>query len=334
MFYLRTESIRDEKIKEIFVSTDLERGIIDALKFQNPVVLEGSRGTGKTFLLRMAQIELNENFCVEKILPIYLTFSAATLIQTNDPNQFANWMMAKICKTLYRQLVYKGFLVENVPTVKLLLDNNLDTESLESKFDHITQAYENSYRKQDKNIDNSIIYEIPEVEDFLEIVKQICEFYGIQRICFLFDEAIHMFRPHQQRDFFSLFRKLRTPYIDCNAAVYPGVTSYGNSFEIAHDAKLISLERNIQDNDYLDTMQQIVYKQATEEKIKRIEDEKGNFKIIAYSASGNPRILLNILERCHNLRWDTLQKVLKDFIFQKYGLNIQPWVISIKDTNR
>lgn len=313
MFYLRTESIGKEKLKEIFVSTDLERKIIDALKLPNPVVLEGSRGTGKTFLLRIAEIELNDNFARQKILPIYLTLSSATLIQTNDPNQFTNWMMAKICKKIYREFVYKGFLIETIPTAKLLLNNSFSTESLASRFNDITQAYENSYRNQDKNIDNNIIDEIPEVEDFLEIIEQICKFYEIERICFLFDEAIHMFRPQQQRDFFSLFRQLRTPYIDCNAAVYPGVTSFGDSFEISHDANLISLERNIQDNDYLHTMQEIVYKQATKEKIKKIEEQKGNFKILAYSASGNPRILLRTLEKCNNLKWDTTIKVIKDF---------------------
>ncbi|AFY48422.1 hypothetical protein Nos7524_2586 [Nostoc sp. PCC 7524] len=313
MFYLRTESIGDEKIKDFFVSTDLERGIIEALKLPNPIVLEGSRGTGKTFLLRMAQIELNDTFNSEKILPIYLTLSSATLIQTNDPHQFTNWMMAKICKKLYRELVYKGFWVENIPNAKLLLGDSFSTEFLASKFNDITQYYENSYRNKDKNFDNSIIHEIPEIDDFLEIIEKICKFYDIQRICFLFDEAIHMFRPQQQRDFFSLFRKLRTPYIDCNAAVYPGVTSYGDSFEIAHDAKLISLERNIQDNDYLTTMQEIVYKQASEEKIKKIEEEKGNFKILAYSASGNPRILLRILDKCNNLKWETVTKNIKDF---------------------
>ncbi|CAD5983479.1 hypothetical protein NO976_04340 (plasmid) [Planktothrix agardhii] len=313
MFYFRTESIRDEEIKKIFVSTDLERKIIDTLKSQNPTVLQGSRGTGKTFLLRMSKIELNDNFNKERILPIDLSLSSATLIQTNDPHQFANWMMAKICKKLYRELVCKGFLVENVPSTKLLLSNNLSTESLALKFNDITKIYEDSYRMQDKNIDTSIIDDIPEIEDFLEIVEQICGFYNIKRVCFLFDEAIHMFRPQQQRNFFSLFRQLRTPYIDCNAAIYPGVTSYGDSFEISHDAKLISLERDIKDNDYLSTMQQIVYKQATDEKIKKIEAEKGNFKILAYSASGNPRILLTILDKCDNLKWETIKKVIKDF---------------------
>ena len=313
MFYLRTESIGDEKIKDFFVSTDLERGIIDALKLQNPIILEGSRGTGKTFLLRMSQIELNDNFKTEKILPIYLTLSSATLIQTNDPHQFTNWMMAKICKQLYRELLNKGFLIESLPNSALLLGNNLSTNSLASRFNDIMKAYENSYRRQDQNIDNSMISDIPEIEDVLEIVKQICNFYNIQRICFLFDEAVHMFRPQQQREFFSLFRQLRTPYIDCNAAVYPGVTSYGDSFEISHDAQLISLERNIQDNDYLHTMEQIVYKQASEEKIKKIEEQKGNFKIIAYSASGNPRILLKTLDKCSNLKSDTIIKVIKDF---------------------
>jgi len=315
MFSFRTESLRDEEIKRFFVSTDLEKRIILALKSQNPTVLEGSRGTGKTFLLRMAQIELSENYSTEKILPIYISLSKTTLIQTNDPNQFTNWMMSKICKELHRQLGYKGFLIESIPTNRLIFGNHssLSTNSLESRFNDIMQAYENSYRSSDKNISDSVISLIPEIEDFLSIVENICEFYDIRRLCFLFDEAIHMFRPQQQRDFFSLFRQLRTPHIDCNAAVYPGVTSFGDSFEISHDANLISLERNIQDHDYLNTMQEIVYKQATEEKIKKIEEHRGHFKILAYSASGNPRILLRTLEKCNNLKWETIIKVIKDF---------------------
>ncbi|GGA00911.1 hypothetical protein CYANOKiyG1_12680 [Okeania sp. KiyG1] len=175
------------------------------------------------------------------------------------------------------------------------------------------QAYENSYQNANQNLDSSIIAGIPEVEDFLSTVEEVCKFYKIQRICFLFDEAIHMFRPQQQREFFSLFRMLRTPYIDCNAAIYPGVTSFGDSFERFHDANLMRLERNIKDNDYLNTMEDIVYKQANEEQIRKIEKEKGNFKILAYSASGNPRILLRTLDRCNNLKTDTIIKVIKDF---------------------
>ena len=51
----------------------------------------------------------------------------------------------------------------------------------------------------------------------------------------MFDEACQIFAPKQQRDFFELFRALRSPIVICKAAVYPGLVSYG-TFQQFHDA--------------------------------------------------------------------------------------------------
>ena len=75
------------------------------------------------------------------------------------------------------------------------------------------------------------------------------------------DEAAHVFLPQQQREFFTLFRDLRSPYIKCNAAVYPGVTVYGETFEPVHDAVTVSLVRNVNDQNYVSIMKQMVLKQ-------------------------------------------------------------------------
>ncbi len=55
---------------------------------------------------------------------------------------------------------------------------------------------------------------------------------------------------------------LRSPYISCNAAVYPGVTSYGPTFEPTHDATFLDINRSVLEPDYRESMKEIVLKQA------------------------------------------------------------------------
>src|SRR2546430_11908856 len=53
--------------------------------------------------------------------------------------------------------------------------------------------------------------------------------------------------PEQQRAFFTLFRDLRTAYLSCKAAIYPGVTAFGDTFQPAHDASMLVLDRDLLD---------------------------------------------------------------------------------------
>src|ERR1700694_1107586 len=96
-FRFRTEDFKDEELEQHFVGATRERDIIAALKSSSPVILEGSRGTGKSFLLRMAELELNKGFSGDRILPVYLSFIGASLVHTTDPLQFQNWMLASLC---------------------------------------------------------------------------------------------------------------------------------------------------------------------------------------------------------------------------------------------
>jgi hypothetical protein len=309
-FYFRTEDIQLEDILNYFVNTGQDRQIINLLKSANPVILEGSRGTGKSFLICVAQAELNNSFNEDKILPVYITFVASSLIHTSDPEQFKHWMLAKISKQLIRSLRKKGILVGLSPATALLVKEDSHSESLENKFDKIVQAYEESYKNPGKLVSTD---EIPDLIDFKDAVEEICQAHNISRICFFFDEAVHIFRPQQQRQFFTLFRDLRSPYITCNAAVYPGVTSYGRTFEMSHDATYQRIERDILSSEYLDSMKEIVLKQADENLIKSIETNMQNFHTIAYAANGNPRILLKTVARCPKMRTADVNSAIKTF---------------------
>lgn len=309
-FYFRTEYIQLDEIQDLFVSTKQDREIIYSLKYSDSVILEGSRGTGKSFLIRMAEVELNNSFPDDKILPVYVSFVASSLIHTNDPEQFKHWMLASICYKLIRALRKKGLFIGASPATALLSSRDADPESLEQKFNKLYKAYENSYKVSGEAIHPE---EIPDLVHFMDAVEEICEDSNIKRICFLFDEAVHIFRPEQQRQFFTLFRDLRSPYISCKAAVYPGVTSYGNTFEMSHDATYLRIERDILNDEYLSSMKDIVLRQTDANITKSLNENGENFTILVYSASGNPRMLLKTVEKCPKMKTKDVNEVIKNF---------------------
>jgi hypothetical protein len=99
----------------------------------------------------------------------------------------------------------------------------------------------------------------------------------------------------------------------CNAAVYPGVTSYGPSFEAVHDAQVESLNRDVYAPAYREQMREIVLKQSAAERQGDIEQNGENFDALALAVNGNPRLLLKTVLLAGRLRANEVQGVLKDF---------------------
>ena len=75
----RTEDIPNGEILDLFVETEQDRDVIEKLKSISPTIIVGSRGVGKSFLMKVAEQELNQNFNSDKILPVYLTFTKSSL---------------------------------------------------------------------------------------------------------------------------------------------------------------------------------------------------------------------------------------------------------------
>jgi hypothetical protein len=309
-FRFRTEDLQNEEIPSLYVETTLDRQIIDALKAPNPIILEGSRGTGKSFLLRMAENELDSAFQTEHVLPIYVSFVKSSLIVTDDPHQFLHWMLARTCARLVRTLYSRGLVAPAPSTLSILNGGTTPLNDPDSGIESVAKAYEESYRNPGSPVDHSTI---PDVEQFKDILEDLCRKVGIRRIALFFDEAAHIFRPAQQREFFTLFRDLRSPYIGCNAAVYPGVTSYGPTFQPAHDATVMEINRDILDGSYPERMREIVEKQADARLMDDIGRNTDNFNALAFAVSGNPRLLLKTVELANNMSSSQVTSVLKGF---------------------
>jgi hypothetical protein len=307
---IRTEDIKPEYILGLYVEASQDRQITDLLKSPTPTIVEGSRGTGKSFLLRVAEAQLEKTFHQNRVLPVYVSFVRSSLLQSSDPNQFLHWMMARLCSRVVRALYKKGLLVGSSTAISLLAGGESAQRLPVTSLERVAKEYEETYKHPGTAVDSS---EVPTVEDFKDAVEDICRELHLGRISILFDEAAHIFRPEQQRQFFTLFRDLRSPFLSCNAAVYPGVTFYGQTFQTTHDATVVSLARDPLDSGYLAGMQEIVAKQADADLLADIERNRENFHALAYAVSGNPRLLLKTVSMAARLRSSDVKKLLKEF---------------------
>lgn len=309
-FYIRTEDIANEQLLELFVETGRDREIIEAVKGPHPVVLVGSRGVGKSFLLKVASAELHRSLKVDGILPVYVSFTKSSLVQFSKPELFPQWMLAKICNAVVRALGKEGVLAQAPKQVAILSGDSTGSHAQRTKLEQIEDEFESSWKTPDKAID---VNAIPDTDAFKNAIEDVCRQLQIKRIALLIDEAAHVFIPQQQRAFFTLFRDLRSPYITCNAAIYPGVTSFGDTFQPAHDATFISIDRDPMGSDYIPSMREIVEKQASSETLRDIARNGELFAILAYAASGNPRLLLKTLLKVKKLNSTEVNDVFRTF---------------------
>lgn len=316
--FLRTESIKSADILDLSVLNDYDKAIINHLKSNEPCLLEGSRGTGKTFLLKVSEIELeqdkeNKNICV------FVSFNISSLLDTADPLQFYHWMLAKSLKALINKLRRKGM---SIPDYSIgLLSNDLieNEDKIEKSLNNIVKSFETSYRKElsSKELNKIDIDSLPDIEDVKSAIEDICEENNVNKVFFFFDEAAHVFRPNQQRQFFSLFKDLRSPYIVCNAAIYPGVTHFGKSFEPIHDCMHLKLERDIRQSEYLDYFKDIVFKQISGNKKEQFDKNRELFNTLVFSSGGNPRILLRTIQELEKVSSTSVNSLIKVFYRQK-----------------
>ena len=158
-------------------------------------------------------------------------FRSVSLIQSGNSKQFELWMLNRICTCIIRELKKAGMI--NGTKWKfgnISGEETRNCKSLETLI-NINEKFENTWKHPGEIIETS---NIPTIDEFMDIVEDMCIDLKIKRIVCFIDEAAHIFIPEQQRQFFTLFREIRSPYIKCNASIYPGVTCFGDRFEPMH----------------------------------------------------------------------------------------------------
>lgn len=138
----RTEDLTGEEIVEFGCVGENEASILKLLTGPGCHLLEGSRGVGKSMLLRLANLSLDESFPTEKTVGVYVNFKASILLEndrfSSEYYSFKIWVMAKILQSFTNKLLELG-LIEGESTLdpyKRLLDvNDINTygKSLDNK---------------------------------------------------------------------------------------------------------------------------------------------------------------------------------------------------------
>ncbi|MFI6739152.1 hypothetical protein ACIBI9_40050 [Nonomuraea sp. NPDC050451] len=305
--FFRTEDIRQEDVLSYLVESDTDRQLINALKGRAPIILKGSRGVGKSFLMRAAQAELVDSFEENRILPVYITFARASLVRANTPERFLLWMMSKICNTIVRASTEFGLTLPSTSAIVAIQGEK--PAGGKSEMERVEKALENSYQG---STGSAQVEDVPDSDTLRDAIEDLCRYANLKRICLFVDEAAHVFMPEQQRQFFTLMRDLRSPFVAVKAAVYPGATAYGDSFQPVHDATTLSVDRVISEPEYALNMRKLVYKQDAS--LRAIITKNGElFDALAYCATGNPRTLLKTMDRTPSFNRRNVQDVIKEY---------------------
>lgn len=104
----------------------------------------------------------------------------------------------------------------------------------------------------------------PEVYEVHKELVRLSEHVG-KRIVLCFDDAAHIGREAALEEFFDVFRTLSSSHVSCKAAIYPGVTRFGNRFDIYNDATVVEISRREDQEDFDDFFYMILQSRFEEE---------------------------------------------------------------------
>ncbi len=127
---------------------------------------------------------------------------------------------------------------------------------------------------------------------------------GRRRVVLLLDDAAHAFAPQQQREFFEIFRELRTRQVAAKAAVYPGITTYSPYMHVGHEAELIEAWYRPDTDDFLEVMRGLVALRLPDALAGVLAGREELVDLLALASFGLPRGFLVMLSELLGVEGD------------------------------
>ncbi|MEX1376515.1 MAG: hypothetical protein AB1Z23_03465 [Eubacteriales bacterium] len=314
----RTESLDTVLIEKYYISNEVNSTIIDRLLDSEQYIFEGSRGIGKTMIMKKAEIYADKNFGRDSILTVLVSFEESLrlekikIVYENECDPFLQWTMGKILFEILKKLnVLKPDFIESLSTnLQSLFNNNgqSDLFDLCTYYNSILQDYIRLLETGDVD-NNKTLAEIAPSSNLTKILNNPTSFksfvtslinkLSIKRIVLLFDEAAHVFSLSQQEKFFTFFKSLRSPLISCNAAVYPGITNYGTSFEKGQDAKELKINWEFTNSSDISFIKKVLKKRIQLFDISywnKLTINNEIIELICLCSNGNPRHAFHLID--------------------------------------
>lgn len=307
----RCEDLLYEQIQQVAVLGDFERGVIDALKGSGANLLEGARGVGKSMLLRMAEIELDQTFSTERKLGVYVNFKTSTLLEgvkADERDAFQIWVNIKILEALHEKLLTLNLIAKTGsadPYQRVFgVSSVLETKAMLEEKIHLLQKLAFSkvgHTEIINQIGADFLAKAQDTSFLVNVIKEVAELFSLGKIIFFFDEAAHTFIPTQQNIFFEIFKLLHGGKVACKAAVYPTVTNYGRNFEVGQDAIVLPVIR-FDPGESGRRENRLHFRSILEKRIpkasglrKKIFARGTELDLCIDLSNGNPRALLHVL---------------------------------------
>ncbi|AWN17254.1 AAA family ATPase [Salinisphaera sp. LB1] len=279
VFEERAEYLTKKALYTWTVTTKRDQLLLKKLKGPGAKLLTGPRGSGKSTMLKRAYYDLLTN---QTALGVYVNYSRSLALEPlfhktgNAAQLFRQWVLAKIIEGVAETF---SDLDETVP-------HSLST-ALESSRELI-EALEAGRALEQTDLSRTPSLLIRLLSDWLSTLDR-------NRVVLLFDDAAHAFSLEQQRDFFEIFRELRSRNISAKAAIYPGITSYSPNFHVGHEAELLEIWYEPDSEAYLGFMWEIFKKRIPDVLRTEFEDREDLVDLVALAANGLPRGFLNML---------------------------------------
>ena len=278
-FEERAENLSQEELKTWTVLSHAEQSIVRKLTGPGAKLVSGPRGSGKSTLLRLAFFDLIQT---RNALPIYVNYSKALALEplfhthADALKLFRQWVLAKILAGLGQSLTLLA--VPEDPEMSVTIESALQyIDSLEAG-----------------NVPQKIEMEMSPTA-LSSLLHQTAQRCGVARTVLLLDDAAHAFSVRQQREFFEVFRELRSREVSAKAAIYPGVTSFSPTFQIGHEAEVIEAWFRPDRANYLPTMREIAHKRFPKFVSELGTNADEYLDLMALASFGLPRGLVGLI---------------------------------------
>jgi len=193
---LAAEDCPSESFLTLHKFSQHDERTIASLMAHGPVLLRGSRGSGKSALMIEAARRLKEPPQSASALGVYISLRHFKLLRSAG-EQYEHLLCSLVVNELRSAL---GLQVEGLGILSEAMKLQIALTELTSRIG--------------------------------------------RRIILLFDDAAHLGREASLADFFDVFRTLSSRTVSCKAAIYPGVTRFGNRFDVLNDATVLEVARS------------------------------------------------------------------------------------------
>lgn len=303
-FIEQAEYLQPEEFLRWSTQHPNERDILKKLSLGGAKLITGPRGCGKTTLMLKAYHSMESDRSVGSF-PVYVNYKISLKLEpiyAEKPSAtfwFKQWLIAKIYIGIYDTL-FQWNLADTVVLTKP-----------KQFFVKLTAQLELGMTPSDHTVNI-------DVSDLAVDIDKILGSANCGRCVMLLDDAAHAFSAQQQRDFFELFRQLKSRNVAPKAAIYPGVT-YIPGFQSGHDAEEIDVWIDPYSDGYLEFMDSLISKRVPRAVYSVFSSRQDYYKLACYAAFGMPRALLNMVRGFYDV--DPDQIVSKNVRFAFRDLN-------------